>query len=88
MIATVGAVLAITVRSIWSLASRPMLFITEAVIVCTPTDRSEREILAPTPSRPSGFDVQISSAEMFPSALSVAVPEKSTGAPSTAVVPS
>lgn len=60
---------------------KPPESVTEAVIVCMPTDRLEVEIMSPEPIPPSMLDVQVRLPLRLPSSVSLAVPVKITELP-------
>jgi hypothetical protein len=57
---------------------KPLVSVTEAVIVCVPTDRAEEEKEPPEPIEPSRFEVQLRLPVRSPSSASIAEPEKFT----------
>ena len=66
---------------------RPLESVTEAVIVCTPTDKPEEKEL-PEPISPSRLEVQTKFPVRSPSSASLAVPEKFTVSVEVYVLPS
>jgi hypothetical protein len=81
VIETVGAVFATTLTVIWAVPVSPPLSVTEAVIVCVPTERVFVETLAPVPMDPFRLELHTICAERFPSSVSLAVPPNVMEAP-------
>ena len=88
MIVAAGAVFGgAIVMVMLSESVKPPESVTEAVIVCVPTDRLEVETVPPEPIEPSILENQTRLPFRRPSSVSVAIPLKVTELPSIAELP-
>ena len=88
VIVTVGAVFAAsTVMLIWAEPLRLPLSVTDAVIVCVPTDSVDTPNVAPLPIAPSRFELHDKLDVRSPSSVSLPLPLNVTASPSTELEP-
>ena len=78
---------ALTRIVIWAVDVRPVLSVTEAVMVCVPDESPLVVIVPPVPSAPSRLEVQVIAEARLPSSASVAVAVKVTAARGSGLVP-